>query len=224
MQISRSATQPGDTGSLDADTRAAIARFRFRVSARETISGRLPRAQPAARTLCDGDLPRDSCSSMTAINLLGGLAPLAEAALRADLHSATRSGVSGARADPRGDVSPGLQKRYQTIAATAVIIAGVSVMTISGIAAASGLPQFQMGDVLVLVYATLFLGLLFRVVVIVATEPLARVRDRRRRTRRAAPGPGLRGVRVDCDGADGGSVRGPGRTARAHEFRGDAAA
>jgi diguanylate cyclase (GGDEF)-like protein len=44
----------------------------------------------------------------------------------------------------------------------------MSVMTISGLAAAAGLPQFQMGDVLIVVYATLFLGLLSRPVMIVA--------------------------------------------------------
>jgi diguanylate cyclase (GGDEF)-like protein len=48
-------------------------------------------------------------------------------------------------------------------------VTGMSVMAISGIAAAAGLPQFQMGDVLVVVYATLFLGLLARPVVIVAS-------------------------------------------------------
>jgi diguanylate cyclase (GGDEF)-like protein len=40
-------------------------------------------------------------------------------------------------------------------------------MAISGLAAAGGLPQFQMGDVLVVVYATLFLGLLARAVIVV---------------------------------------------------------
>jgi diguanylate cyclase (GGDEF)-like protein len=40
-------------------------------------------------------------------------------------------------------------------------------MAISGLAAASGVPQFQMGDVLVIVYATLCLGLLSRAVIVV---------------------------------------------------------
>jgi diguanylate cyclase (GGDEF)-like protein len=44
----------------------------------------------------------------------------------------------------------------------------MSVMMISGLAAAAGQPQFQMGDVLVVVYATLFLGLLSRPVMLVA--------------------------------------------------------
>ena len=53
-----------------------------------------------------------------------------------------------------------------------MIVTGISVMLISGFAAAQGLPQFQMGDVLVVVYATLFLGLLFRGVLVVATALL----------------------------------------------------
>jgi diguanylate cyclase (GGDEF)-like protein len=65
-------------------------------------------------------------------------------------------------------VIPELQRHYQWIAATAAVVTGMSVMAISGLAAADGQPQFQMGDVLVVVYATLFLGLLFRAVMIVA--------------------------------------------------------
>jgi diguanylate cyclase (GGDEF)-like protein len=45
---------------------------------------------------------------------------------------------------------------------------GLAVMAISALAAGSGQPQFQMGDVLVIVHATLFLGLLFRYVLAVA--------------------------------------------------------
>jgi diguanylate cyclase (GGDEF)-like protein len=66
-------------------------------------------------------------------------------------------------------VIPELQRHYQWVAATAVFVTGMSVMVISGLAAADGQPQFQMGDVLVVVYATLFLGLLFRPVMIVAS-------------------------------------------------------
>jgi diguanylate cyclase (GGDEF)-like protein len=49
----------------------------------------------------------------------------------------------------------------------------MSVMIMSGLAAASGMPQFQMGDVLVVVYAILFLGLLFRAVMFVAVALMA---------------------------------------------------
>jgi diguanylate cyclase (GGDEF)-like protein len=61
-----------------------------------------------------------------------------------------------------------LQRYFQSIATVAIIVHGVSVMWISALAAASGNPLFQMGDVLVIVYATLFVGLLFRGVVTVA--------------------------------------------------------
>src|SRR6187200_1756624 len=81
VQISRSATQPGDTGSLDADTRAAIARFRFEYPLERQfqdayLERNLPRARFATAIYLGLVLV------MTAINLLGGLAPLAEAALQ----------------------------------------------------------------------------------------------------------------------------------------------
>jgi diguanylate cyclase (GGDEF)-like protein len=101
--------------------------------------------------------------------LLGGLAPLAESVLQPIYILRIFVAFPALVVILAATYHRGLQKRYQTIAATAVIITGVSVMTISGLAAAAGHPQFQMGDVLVVVYATLFLGLLFRVVVIVAT-------------------------------------------------------
>jgi diguanylate cyclase (GGDEF)-like protein len=169
VQTPRSATQPGEAGSLDQDTRAAIARFRFRH----------PLEQQFRDAYLERNLPRARFATaiylglvvvVTAINLLGGLVPLSESILQPIY--ILRIGV----ACPAlvlilvATYHRGLQKRYQTIAATAVIITGVSVMTISGLAAAAGNPQFQMGDVLIVVYATLFLGLLFRVVVIVATS------------------------------------------------------
>jgi diguanylate cyclase (GGDEF)-like protein len=169
VQISRSATQPGEAGSLDQETRAAIARFRFRY----------PLEQQFRDAYLERNLPRARFATaiylglvvvVTVINLLGGLAPVAESILQPIY--VLRIGV----ACPAlvlilvATYHRGMQKRYQTIAATAVIVTGVSVMTISGLAAAAGLPQFQMGDVLVVVYATLFLGLLFRVVVIVAVS------------------------------------------------------
>jgi diguanylate cyclase (GGDEF)-like protein len=62
-----------------------------------------------------------------------------------------------------------LRRRYQIVVGFAVTVVGVSVMTISALAAASGSPQLQMGDVLVVVYACLFLGLRQRTVVVVAS-------------------------------------------------------
>jgi len=61
-----------------------------------------------------------------------------------------------------------LRRHYQTVVGSAVTALGLSVMTISAIAAASGTPQLQMGDVLVIVYACLFLGLEQRAVIAVA--------------------------------------------------------
>jgi diguanylate cyclase (GGDEF)-like protein len=63
---------------------------------------------------------------------------------------------------------PELHRHYQWIATVGVIVTGASVMIMSGLAAAVGQPQFQMGDVLVVVYAILFLGLLYRAVIVVA--------------------------------------------------------
>jgi diguanylate cyclase (GGDEF)-like protein len=63
---------------------------------------------------------------------------------------------------------PELHRFYQWIATIAVVMTGMSVMIISSLAAADGQPQFQMGDVLVVAYATLFLGLLFRPMMVAA--------------------------------------------------------
>ena len=78
---------------------------------------------------------------------------------------------------------------------TAVIVTGMSVMLISGLAAAAGLPQFQMGDVLVVVYATLFLGLLFRAVLVVAAALLISFVAHRLVPRRIGRASDLRGDR-----------------------------
>jgi diguanylate cyclase (GGDEF)-like protein len=151
--------------------RAAVARFRFRY----------PLEQQFRDAYLERNLPRARFATaiylglvvvVTAINLLGGLAPLTESVLQPIYILRIFVACPALVVILAATYHRGLQKRYQTIAATAVIIAGVSVMTISGLAAAAGHPQFQMGDVLVVVYATLFLGLLFRVVVIVATSLL----------------------------------------------------
>lgn len=64
-----------------------------------------------------------------------------------------------------------LHRYYQPIVAAAALALGVSVMAISAIVAGSGelLNQVQMGDVLVVCYSCLLLGLLARVVIVVAT-------------------------------------------------------
>jgi len=64
---------------------------------------------------------------------------------------------------------PFLKAHYQVVVGSCATIAGIAVMWITGTAATAELPQFaQMGDVLVLVYGCLFLGLLFRAVITVA--------------------------------------------------------
>ncbi|MEO8464814.1 MAG: diguanylate cyclase [Gammaproteobacteria bacterium] len=152
---------------IDDETQNAIQRLRFIAPVELRF-----RAWHLAR-----NLPRTRASTaiylglivvMTAINMLGAMTPFSESALQPIY--VLRIGVA----------CPALalilaatflepwQRYFQQIAATSIIVHGVSVMWISAIAAASGNPLFQMGDVLVIVYATLFLGLLFRGVVIAA--------------------------------------------------------
>lgn len=54
-----------------------------------------------------------------------------------------------------------LKKHYQIVASTAVAALGLSVMATSGLTAAAGSPPFQMLGVLLIVYASLFAGLIF---------------------------------------------------------------
>ena len=61
-----------------------------------------------------------------------------------------------------------LHDAYQPIVGTAAVVLGISVMSVSAFAAAQGMFQLQMGDVLVIVYTCLFLGLMFNVVAVVA--------------------------------------------------------
>jgi diguanylate cyclase (GGDEF)-like protein len=107
--------------------------------------------------------------AVTAMNMLGGLAPFPDTDLTTIF--LLRLGV----ACPAlvlilcaVDVEA-LQSHYQKIVSCAVVALGTSVMAISATAAAAGLPQFQMGDVLVIVYACLFVGLAYRNVIVVAS-------------------------------------------------------
>ncbi len=166
MRISRYSADV-ETTLIDEDTQRAIARLRFAAPLEVQF-----RAWHLAR-----NLPRTRASTaiylglivvMTAINMLGALAPFAETVLQPIY--VLRVGVACpalALIIAATFLEP-LQRYFQAIATVAIIVTGVSVMWISAIAAASGNPLFQMGDVLVIVYATLFLGLLFRGVVTVA--------------------------------------------------------
>ncbi|HET7131882.1 MAG TPA: diguanylate cyclase, partial [Gammaproteobacteria bacterium] len=169
MQHSRAAAQVGAAGTLDQGMREAIARFRFPYPLEQQfrdahLERNLPRARFATAIYLALVLV------VTAINMFGGVAP--PPALVLEPIYVLRLGVAcpGLVLILLATYARPLQRHYQWIAATAVTVTGLSVMTISGLAAASGFPQFQMGDVLVLVYATLFLGLLFRAVLAVAAS------------------------------------------------------
>ncbi len=163
MQASRGFTE---SNSIDPATKHAIERLRF-----------VPETEAEFRTYyLERSLPRARWATaiylalvavVTAINMRGGMAPLSASILEPIY--LLRLGVScpALIVILAAAVFPSLQRHYQWIAGSAVIVTGMSVMAISGLAAAGGLPQFQMGDVLVIVYATLFLGLLSRAVIIV---------------------------------------------------------
>ena len=105
---------------------------------------------------------------VTAVNLFGQLAPIPDASL--NLIIFLRLGVAGPALIVillAVELRP-LRPYYQIIVAGAALILGVSVMMISAIMASAGQPQFQMGDVLVVCYTCLFLGLLGNVVSLVA--------------------------------------------------------
>jgi diguanylate cyclase (GGDEF)-like protein len=156
------------TGSIDATVEKEAGRLRFTPEAEAEfqkyfIERSLPRARWATAIYLA------LVAVVTAINMSGSMAPLAET-LQQPIYLLRLAVACPALVFIlAATVVPELQRYYQWIAATGVVVTGMSVMIISGIAAAQGIPQFQMGDVLVVVYATLFLGLLFRPVIIVAT-------------------------------------------------------
>ena len=148
MQHSRSAAQVGAAGSLDQGMRDSIARFRFPYPLEQQFrDARLERNLPRARFATAIYLAL--VLVVTAINMFGGVAP--PPALVLEPIYVLRLGVAcpalvlilvATYARP-------LHRHDQWIAGTAVTVTGLSVMTISGLAAAEGFPQFQMGDVLV---------------------------------------------------------------------------
>jgi len=168
VQTSRSSANGfTDTGSIDAKTEREVERLRFAPEAEAEfqtyfIQRSLPRARWATAIYLA------LVAVVTAINMRGSMAPLSEAVLQPIYLLRLGIACPALVLILAATVIPELQRHYQWIAATAVIVTGMSVMVMSGLAAAGGQPQFQMGDVLVVVYATLFLGLLFRPVMIVA--------------------------------------------------------
>jgi diguanylate cyclase (GGDEF)-like protein len=153
-------------GSIDPELKRAVERLGFSSETEADFrTYYLERSLPRARWATAIYLAL--VAVVTAINMRGGMAPLASSLLEPIY--LLRLGVScpALILILAAAVYAPLQRYYQWIAGTAVIVTGISVMAISGLAAAGGLPQFQMGDVLVVVYATLFLGLLARAVIVV---------------------------------------------------------
>ncbi len=172
MDIAQAAARGTATASLDEATRHAIATYRFSGALEAQfrdyyLKRSLPRAQSATAIYLG------LIVVITAINMLGGMAPLS-AALLEPIY-VLRLGVACPALILILTTSffPPLHRHYDLIVSVAVVISGLGVMAISGLAAASGAPQFQMGDVFVIAYATMFLGLLFRAVVWVSIALIA---------------------------------------------------
>jgi diguanylate cyclase (GGDEF)-like protein len=157
-----------ETGSIDAKTEREVEGLRFAPDTESEfqtyfIERSLARARWATAIYLA------LVAVVTAINMRGSMAPLSEAVLQPIYLLRLGVACPALVLILAATVIPELQRHYQWIAATAVAVTGMSVMAISGLTAADGQPQFQMGDVLVVVYATLFVGLLFRAVMVVAT-------------------------------------------------------
>ena len=168
MQSSRSSASGfTETGSIDAKTASEVEQLRFAPEAEAEfqtyfIQRSLARARWATAIYFA------LVAVVTSINMRGSMAPLSEAVLQPIYLLRLGVACPALVLILAATVIAALQRHYQWIATTAAVVTGMSVMAISGLAAADGQPQFQMGDVLVVVYATLFLGLLFRAVMIVA--------------------------------------------------------
>ena len=173
MQTSRSsATGFIETGAIDSATERDVERLRF---APETeaefqtyfIQRSLPRARWATAIYLT------LVAVVTAINMRGAMTPITETILQPVYLLRLGVACPALVLILAATVIPELHRFYQWIAAIAVIVTGTSVMIMSGLAAAAGQPVFQMGDVLVVVYATLFLGLLFRPMMVAAIALMA---------------------------------------------------
>jgi diguanylate cyclase (GGDEF)-like protein len=161
------ATAQGGSGSLDEATQSAIGRCRFPEHLEQPFRGLyLERNLPRARS--STAIYLTLVVVVTGINLMGGLAPMSEAVLQPIYFLRIAVACPALLLILLATYWRALRPHYQALVGTAVVITGISVMAISGVAASSGSPQFQMGDVLVMVYGTLFLGLLIRMVVAVA--------------------------------------------------------
>ena len=168
MQTSGSSTPgPAGPGSIDDETQRAVARLRFRPELETPfreyyLERNLPRARWATAIYLA------LVAVVTAINMQGSMAPLAESILHPIYLLRLGIACPALVLILAATVIPVLQRHYQWITSVSVVLTSMSVMSISALAAAAGTPNFQMGDVLVVVYATMFLGLLARYVLAVA--------------------------------------------------------
>ena len=172
MQTSRSSTTGfTETGSIDSKTEREVERLRFAPQTEAEFQAYfVQRSLTRARWATAIYLAL--VAVVTAINMRGTMTPLADSVLQPIYLLRLGVACPALVVILAATVIPELHRHYQWIASTAVIVTGMAVMFISGLAAAAGMPQFQMGDVLVIVYATLFLGLLFRAVMVVAAALL----------------------------------------------------
>ena len=206
MQSSRSSTSGlTEAGSIDSETEREVEGLRFNPETesefqRYFIQRSLPRARWATAIYLA------LVAVVTAINMRGTMVPFGQSLLEPIYLLRLGVACPALVVILAATVIPELQRHYQWIASTAVIVTGISVMLISGFAAAEGLPQFQMGDVLVVVYATLFLGLLFRGVLVVATALLISFIAIGLYPRRIERALDLRGIGRVCDDVDVGVV------------------
>ena len=167
MQLSRSPIEGGAVDSLDEETRTALDNLRFR-EPREQLFREGHLAQNLPRVRSATTIYLTLIVVVTVVNLLGGLTPFAEAILEPMYVLRLAVSCPALFLILLSTYVPALQRHYQSIATFAAIVNGLAVMAISALAAHAGQPQFQMGDVLVIVYSTLFLGLLFRFILAVA--------------------------------------------------------
>lgn len=166
-QVRSGAFGGSGAAAIDPATERAIARYRFpddleKAFRAHYLEHSLPRARWATAIYLA------LVAVVTAINMRGGMATGGDSLLQPIYLLRLGVACPALVLILAATVTPSLQVRYQWVTSIAVIITAMSVMAISALAAVAGMPEFQMGDVLVVVYATLFLGLLARPVIVVA--------------------------------------------------------
>lgn len=162
----------GETPSFGADADRGVARLRFEPNLeREFQAYYLEHSLPRARWATAIYLAL--VAVLTAVNMQGALAPLGESWLHPIYLLRIGVACPALALILAATVFPSLQAHYQWIAGAGAVVTGLSVMVMSTLAVSAGMAQFQMGDVLIIVYATLFLGLMARPVLAVTAALLA---------------------------------------------------